>query len=246
LAFGSIEINRSSFGGEPFGSCAGEIDLSSATDPSPFFYFPQLTFRLQIDNIFAEHLKNKEDDFMLANGQFHSSFMFTLYCIAGCIAGLAAFIGILLVAKPVGRALQSFREWLGRTWFACLIREIGAIVRAARVQVKNFFLYLLSIITILANAFRKIPWTICGTCVMVLTLCSLPFAVFFIAGMPLCSIFGVMAAGGAIGALCAPFSGWKCREFGFLKAVGISILTVIGGAICSSALIACLIAMAYD
>ena len=188
---------------------------------------------------------------MFTDGQFHSSFVFTLYLVAG----LVALVGIAFGTYQAWRLSQPFRAWLKQSWLAHFIREMGAVVRAAKTRVKSFVASRVSAIIVrpwrafvsflkeLGNALREVPW---GICVGALMVCSLPFLVFFSVGMPLRSILGIVAAGSVVGALCAPYSGWRYRALGSQKAIGVSLLTVVGGAYGSSMLVAFLIAMASD
>ena len=188
---------------------------------------------------------------MLTNGQFFSSFVFTLYLIVG----LVALVGIAFGTYQAWRLSQPFRAWLKQSWLAHFIREMGAIVRVAKTHVKSFVASLVSAIIVrpwrafvsflteLGNALREVPW---GICVGALVVCSLPFLVFFSVGMPLRSILGIVAVGSVVGTLCAPYSGWRYRALGPQKAIGVSLLTVIGGAYGSSMLVAFLIAVSSD
>ena len=95
----------------------------------------------------------------------------------------------------------------------------------------------------IGNALRQVSW---GIGVGVLVVCSLPLLVFAVVGMPLRSIIGVAAAGALIGMGCAPFIARHYGRLGVIRALGISLLTIVGGAWGSSMLVAIVIAMASD
>jgi len=188
---------------------------------------------------------------MLTNGQFFSSFVFTLYVIGV----LVALFVIGFVAVQVWQFSQPLRNWLQRNWVARLIRTMGTILKIAMAHVKSFIKSLLAIpvirpwqafitlLTPLGNLLRKVPWDIC---IGISGILVLPFLIFALIGMPLRSIIGVAAAGALIGVFCAPFTGWRYRPLGPSKAIGISLLTIAGGAWVSVLLIATLIVMASD
>ena len=188
---------------------------------------------------------------MITNGQFFSSFVFTL-CL---ITGLVAFAGVVFLANRVWRLSQPLREHIKQSRFAQACRQMVASMRTAKIWVKSSITSLLTTIVVrpwqafvhllaeLGDILHKVPW---GSCVGAVVVCSLPFQVFTTVGMPLRSIIGVSAAGALIGAFCAPFTGWRYRTLGPQKAIGVSLLTVVGGAYSSSMLVAFLIAMASD
>jgi len=187
---------------------------------------------------------------MLVNGQFISSFVLTLCAFVV----LVALIGIAFVAVLVWRLLQPFREWLEQSWVTSIIRATGTFLGAVIAHVKSFITGLLvalfvrpwqtfiSLLTKYSNALG----VALVICICVLPVCSLPFLVFATAGISLKSIFGVIAAGALIGLICAPFVGWHNRLSGLSKAIGASLLTIVGGAYGASMLIATLIAMGSD
>jgi len=185
---------------------------------------------------------------MLTNGQFFSSFVFTL-CVIGILVALA---GIVFVAIRVWQLSQPLRERLRRSWVARRIRAIGTILGFTVVHVKSFMKSPLAVPVVrpwrafialsiaLGNLLRQVPW---GICVGVLVACPLPFLVFATVSMPLKSIIGIATAGALIGMFCAPFTSWYYRRLGASRALGVSLLTIVGGAWGSSMLIATLIAM---
>ena len=188
---------------------------------------------------------------MITDWQFFSSFVFTL-CL---IAGLVAFAGVVFLANRAWRLFQPLREQIKQSRFARACRQMVAGMRTAKIWVKSSITGLLTTIVIrpwqafvhllaeLGNTLRKVPW---GICIGAVAICSLPFLVFTTVGMPLRSIIGISAAGALIGAFCAPFTGWRYRTLGPQKAIGVSLLTVVGGAYSSSMLVAVLTAMASD
>jgi hypothetical protein len=186
---------------------------------------------------------------MSTNGQFFSSFVFTLY-VVGILVSLS---GMGFITLQAWRFSQPLRGWLQRSWFASLIREAGTMLAAAMIRIEgsvmNLFTVLIvhpwrAFITLLVafgSLLRRIQW---GICIGVLVAYSLPLPVFVISGMPLWSVIGVVAAGALIGVFCAPFVGWHYRKSGFSKAVGSCFLTIVVGTWGSSMLISILIALA--
>ena len=166
---------------------------------------------------------------MLTNGQFFSSFVFTL-CVIGVLVALA---GIVFVAVRMWRLSQPLREWLRHSWITRIIRATGTFLGATLfVRPRQTFI---SLLATFGNTLRQVPW---GICIGILIVYSLPFLVFVAVGTPLRSIIGVAAAGALIGMLCAPFTGWHYKSLGPSRAIGVSLLTIVAGAWGSSMLIA--------
>lgn len=188
---------------------------------------------------------------MLTNGQFLSSFVFTL-CVIGVLGALA---GIAFAAVRVWRSSRPLRERLRHSWPSALIRAAGMLLGVAMTHIKSSAASLLRVLIVrpwrtftallvaLGSLLRQVPWGVyVGVPIGVLAICSLPFLVFITSGMPLRSVIGIVAAGTLIGVLCAPFS---ILRYGtsFGRAVGTFFLTIFGGAWGSSMLIAILVAM---
>jgi len=187
---------------------------------------------------------------MLTNG-FFSSFGFTL-CVIGVLVALA---GIVFAAIRVWRLSQPLRDWLQRSCVTRLIRATGTFLGAAIAHAKSFVAGLLavlfvrpwqtfiSLLTMLGNVLRQVPW---GICVGVPIVYSLPFLMLATGGIPLQSITGIAAAGALIGILCAPFTAWHYRRLGVIRTLGMSLLIIVGGAWSSSMLIVMLIGLTSD
>ena len=188
---------------------------------------------------------------MLINGQFFSSFWFTL-CVIG---GLVALVGAFFAAIRVWRLSQPLWDWLQRSWVTRLIRETGILLGATIAHAKSFVVGLLvalfvrpwqifiSLLATLGSAFRQVPW---GICIGVPIVCSLPFLVLVALGLSLQSVIGIAAAGALIGIVCAPFMGRHYRQLGVSSMFGISLLTIFGGAWSSSMLIVMLAILTSD
>lgn len=164
---------------------------------------------------------------MLTNEHFLSVFVFTL-CAIGA---LLALVGIGFAAHRMWILSRPIREWLGRSWIARFIRQMGVALGIVTARVRSSMTNLLTFLVIrpwrafiallamLGSMLRKIPWGMgIGVCISVLIFGSLPFVVFTSIGMPLPSIIGVVAAGALIGMICAPFIGWRYRSLGLGKA----------------------------
>lgn len=194
---------------------------------------------------------------MLTNEHFLSVFVFTL-CAMGALVTL---VGVGFAAHRTWILSRPIREWLRRSWIARFVRQMGVALGIVTARVRSFMTNLLTFLVIrpwrafiallamLGSMLRKVPWGMgIGICISVLIFGSLPFLVFTSIGtpMPLPSIIGVVTAGALIGMICAPFIGWRYRSLGLSKAIGISFLTIAGGAWSSAMLIAVLIAMTSD
>lgn len=189
---------------------------------------------------------------MLFNGQFISSFVFTL-CTVGVLATL---LGIGYATYRARGVLHSISGWFCRRIVLPVHQTIArvstalACVWSLAINSVTFLLVhsgrtFVRLIIMLASIFpfREVRWDI-GFGVLVAI--AFPFLAFAFFGLPLQSIFGILAAGTLIGAFCAPFTVWYYRTLGTTKAIGLAFLTIVGGAYGSSLLIIMLLVMTQD